>query len=116
MSRRAILAGGATAVALLLAPAPALAHGLVGKTDLPIPRWLFAWAAAVVLVLSFVALATLWPKPRLDKLGERELRGYPRLLDPLCGLIGSGSSRPWSTPGSPGGRSRRGTSCRRGST
>ncbi len=90
MRRRAILAGGATAAALLLAPAPALAHGLVGKTDLPIPRWLFAWAAAVVLVVSFVALATLWPKPRLANLRERGLGGYPRVLDPVCGLVGIG--------------------------
>jgi len=37
-----------------------LAHGLVGRTDLPIPKWLFGWAAAVVLVLSFAALAVLW--------------------------------------------------------
>ncbi len=88
MRRRAILAAGATAAALLLAPAPALAHGLVGKTDLPIPRWLFAWAAAVVLVVSFVALATLWPKPRLANLRERALGRYPRLLDPVCGLVG----------------------------
>ena len=32
-------------------------HGLVGKQDLPIPRWLFAWGAAIVLVISFVGLA-----------------------------------------------------------
>ncbi|MGI8559559.1 MAG: fenitrothion hydrolase [Solirubrobacteraceae bacterium] len=76
--------------ALLIAPAGALAHGLVGKTDLPIPRWLFAWAAAVVLVVSFVALATLWPKPRLAQIRERGLTRVPRLLEPLCGLIGIG--------------------------
>ena len=28
-----------------------------GRQDLPIPRWLFGWGAAVVLVVSFVALA-----------------------------------------------------------
>ena len=73
----------------LLAPAPALAHGIIGKTTLPIPRWLFAWAAAIVLVVSFVALATLWPKPRLEHVEERELFRYPqRLLEPLAGLIG----------------------------
>ena len=43
-----------------------LAHGIVGRTDLPIPEWLFGWAAAVVLVVSFVALAVLWPQPRLQ--------------------------------------------------
>jgi hypothetical protein len=91
MRRSAVAAAGAAvAAALLVAPAPALAHGLVGKTDLPIPRWLFAWAAAVVLVASFVALATLWPKPRLAQIRERALAGCPRVLDPLCGAIGVG--------------------------
>jgi hypothetical protein len=87
--RRTLAAACAAAATLLLTlPAQALAHGLVGKTDLPIPRWLFAWAAAIVLVVSFVALATLWPKPRIAGLGERELVRVPRLLEPLCGAIG----------------------------
>ncbi|GAC1434183.1 MAG: hypothetical protein NVSMB51_00770 [Solirubrobacteraceae bacterium] len=87
MSRgRAALAG--TGAALLLLPSDALAHGLVGKSDLPIPRWLFAWAAAVVLVVSFAALATLWPKPRLEQREDRPLARLPRILDPLCGLLG----------------------------
>src|SRR4051812_38826077 len=65
-----------------------LAHGLVGRTDLPIPKWLFGWAAAVVLVLSFAALAVLWPKPELQE--ERGLRWFdmPRAVEPLIGLIG----------------------------
>jgi hypothetical protein len=75
-------------LATLLVPAPALAHGLVGKTDLAIPRWLFAWAAGIVLVVSFVALASLWPKPRLERLQEKRVWRYPRVLDPLCGALG----------------------------
>jgi hypothetical protein len=40
-----------------------LAHALlIGRRDLPIPEWLFAWAAAVVLVISFVALSLLWKR------------------------------------------------------
>jgi len=73
-----------------LAPDAVLAHGLVGKQDLPIPRWLFAWGAAVVLVVSFVALAVLWPQPRLERAdvdGRRLLR-LPAALEPLCGVIG----------------------------
>ena len=51
------------------------AHGLVQRSQLPIPEWLFAWAAAVVLCVSFVALAALWPKPRLEHAGWRPLPG-----------------------------------------
>jgi hypothetical protein len=86
---RRLCAGiGGGAVAAALTPAPALAHGLIGKTDLPIPQWLFAWAAAIVLVVSFVALATLWPKARLASIAEHEVLRVPGFLEPLCGLIG----------------------------
>ena len=54
------------ATALVAFPRPASAHGLVQRSNLPIPEWLFGWAAAIVLVISFVALAALWPKPRLE--------------------------------------------------
>src|SRR5436305_261403 len=86
--------GTAIAAAMLgllgqaLIPAGALAHGLGGVTDLPIPTWLFAWAASIVLVASFVALATLWPEPRLERARERVLAAVPRLLDPLAGAVG----------------------------
>ncbi|HEX3262028.1 MAG TPA: fenitrothion hydrolase [Solirubrobacterales bacterium] len=44
-----------------------IAHALlIGRRDLPIPEWLFAWAAAVVLVASFFALSMLWTKSRLE--------------------------------------------------
>jgi hypothetical protein len=68
-----------------------IAHGLVGRTDLPIPKWLFGWAAAVVLVISFAALAVLWPKPELqEERGKRWFR-MPAFVDPLLGLIGVAS-------------------------
>jgi hypothetical protein len=38
-----------------------IAHGLlIGRQDLPIPAWLFAWGASVVLIVSFVALSVAW--------------------------------------------------------
>ncbi len=80
-----VVAAGALLVA---APDPALAHGLVGRQDLPIPKWLFGWGAAVVLVVSFVGLAILWPKPRLEGAPERRVAGLPRSLDPIAGAIG----------------------------
>jgi hypothetical protein len=87
MRRLTVLLGSALVVGDLL-PAPALAHGIVGKTDLPIPRWLFAWAAAVVLIISFVALATLWPRPRLEHTRARVLVRFPVWLNWLCGATG----------------------------
>jgi hypothetical protein len=92
MIGRRLRSGGALASLGLLAsaalPASASAHGLVGKQDLPIPRWLFAWAAAVVLVVSFVALATLWPRPRLERAAERRVWRAPAALEVVCGALG----------------------------
>jgi len=57
-----------------------VAHGIVGRSDLPIPEWLFGWAAAVVLVVSFVALAVLWPEPKLARARERALPALSRVV------------------------------------
>jgi hypothetical protein len=89
-SRLAVLAGVAAAVAL--APPAAEAHGLVQRTSLPIPEWLFGWAAAIVLVASFVGLAVLWPTPRLQRPAWRALPGGrllgSRPVEALCGALG----------------------------
>ncbi|HEX8157281.1 MAG TPA: fenitrothion hydrolase [Solirubrobacteraceae bacterium] len=69
-------------------PEAALAHGIVGREDLPIPKWLFGWAATAVLVASFVGLAVLWPKPRLEVPVQRRRASVPALLEPICGAIG----------------------------
>ncbi len=42
-------------------------HALVGRQDLPIPEWLFAWAASLVLIVSFVALSLAWHEPRFER-------------------------------------------------
>jgi hypothetical protein len=71
-----------------------IAHGLVARSDLPIPEWLFGWAAAMVLVVSFVALAIMWPEPRLERERWRPLPGElgrllgSRVIEVLCGAIG----------------------------
>ena len=44
-----------------------LAHGLGGVSDLPVPLWLFYYGAALVLILSFVALWALWKRPLLAR-------------------------------------------------
>jgi hypothetical protein len=71
-----------------LAPAAASAHGISGRASLPVPAWLFAWAAAIVLVVSFVLLATMWSSPRLQESHERRLSAWPRALDIPAGAIG----------------------------
>jgi hypothetical protein len=88
MRRALYLAPALCATAMLAVPAVASAHGLVGKQDLPIPRWLFAWAATAVLVVSFIGLAVLWPRPRLQSVRERLLVRLPRVVDVLCGAVG----------------------------
>jgi hypothetical protein len=71
-----------------------LAHALVARKDLPIPAWLFAWGASIVLIVSFFALSAAWRKPRFEEdrwrpLGagfSRALLGMP--MQVLCGTIG----------------------------
>ena len=43
-----------------------LAHGLGGRSDLPVPLWLAQYGAAAALVVSFVVLVTFWREPRLE--------------------------------------------------
>jgi hypothetical protein len=70
------------------------AHGLVQRANLPIPEWLFGWAAAMVLLVSFVALALLWPEPKLTRDRWRPLPGPlgrllgSRPLEIACGAVG----------------------------
>ncbi len=67
------------------------AHALVAKQDLPLPAWLFAWAASIVLVVSFFALSAAWRKPQFEDERWRPsaawlttvLRSWP--IQVLCG-------------------------------
>jgi hypothetical protein len=90
-SRRTLapLLGGLGLIALAL-PASANAHGIVGKADLPIPVWLFSWTAAIVLVVSFVALSTMWTRPQLQQQRRHRLFRLPRILEWLAGAFGVG--------------------------
>ena len=71
-----------------------LAHALAARQDLPIPAWLFAWGASIVLIVSFFALSVGWREPRFERahwrpLGaglSRALLGLPAQV--LCGAIG----------------------------
>ncbi len=78
----------AVGVASLVGPGSAQAHGIVGRADLPVPVWLFSWAAAIVLVVSFVALSVLWTRPQLQKERRVRLFDLPALLPWLASLLG----------------------------
>lgn len=43
-----------------------LAHGIGGRTDLPLPAWQLAWAAGFAVAISFVALGAFWDRPHLE--------------------------------------------------
>lgn len=47
-----------------------LAHGIGGRSDLPLPAWMFAYGAGFAVLISFVALGILWPRPRLAAASE----------------------------------------------
>ncbi len=71
-----------------------LAHALVARKDLPVPTWLFAWGASIVLIISFFVLSVAWRSPRFEDerwrpLGARLSRivlGLPSRV--ICGTIG----------------------------
>jgi len=70
------------------------AHALVAREDLPIPAWLFAWGASIVLIVSFFVLTVAWREPRFEEdrwraAGDalsKAVLGRP--AEVLCGLIG----------------------------
>ena len=65
-----------------------VAHGIVGRADLPIPEELFAAAAAAVLVVSFLALGAGWSRPRLEHVPERALFRLPLAVEIVLGALG----------------------------
>ena len=69
---------------------PAAAHGIGGRTDLPVPLTFFLTGGAVVLVLSFAALASLWPEPRLQEPPDLRPLSVPGfgLVTGLLGVLG----------------------------
>ena len=79
---------GALAIVELVLPQSAEAHGIVGRADLPIPVWLFSWTAAIVLVVSFVALSTLWRTPQLQEQVRHRLFALPQPIEWLACALG----------------------------
>ncbi len=71
-----------------------LAHALAAREDLPVPAWLFAWGASIVLIVSFFALAAAWRTPRFERQHWRAFgAGFSRAavslpIQVLCGAVG----------------------------
>lgn len=87
MSRRLLCSFIALIGVLLVAPSVALAHGVQGRAETPIPVSAFFWAAGIVLVVSFVGLALGWKRPLLTHVPWRRA---PRWLEAVIlspGLI-----------------------------
>lgn len=58
-----------------------LAHGLGGRSDLPVPLWLALYAGAAALLVGFAALALFWREPRLrGAAAGRPLPAWARAL------------------------------------
>jgi hypothetical protein len=96
MKARATVALAAVLVAALLFPELASAHALVGRKDLPVPAWLFAWGASVVLIVSFGLLSVAWTEARLQREDWKPVAPWfsSLVLGPatqvVCGAIGVG--------------------------
>ncbi len=52
-----------------------LAHGVGGRTDLPLSAWQAGWSAAVALLVSFAVLGLAWHRPRLRELAVGRVVG-----------------------------------------
>ncbi|MFG1649514.1 hypothetical protein ACGFIE_06280 [Micromonospora sp. NPDC049275] len=71
-----------------------LAHGVGGRQDLPITLPELVVAAALTLVVTFVALGLLWREPRLD----RDAAGGRPVPDRLAGFVDAPAFR-WTLRG-----------------
>ncbi len=69
---------------------PLVAHGIGGRLDLPVPLTFFAAGAIAVLIITFLALATLWPNPRLQDGPKQQPTGRTISLGALnmLGVVG----------------------------
>ena len=86
MLRRA----AALTVVLLTVPAPAWAHGIGGRSDLPLPLEVFLVGGGVILLVTFVGLSLLWPDARWQEVPTgRQIGGrIPAWVPALGAAIG----------------------------
>ena len=90
---RALAAAALAAAGLWAWAGPAAAHGVGGRTDLPVPAWQLAWAASFAVAASFVALGMFWDTPKFRSAAagrtlSRSLQRACRVQSRAVGAIG----------------------------
>jgi hypothetical protein len=70
---------------IVVTAAPAAAHGIGVRGDLPLPFYQFAWGAAAAVIISFVALGALWKRSILEDAAAG--RPTPVWLDRAVGWL-----------------------------
>lgn len=70
VSRTAVVAPVLIGAAVIGSASEAVAHGVGGRTDLPVPVWNLVWAASFAVAVSFVALGLFWNEPKLGPAAE----------------------------------------------
>ena len=69
-SKYTLVAVSVVALTCLFAT-PVAAHGVSGRSDLPLPVWQVTLASALALIYSFVAVALFWSKPHMRAVSEK---------------------------------------------
>ncbi|MSX87857.1 MAG: hypothetical protein F2754_10765, partial [Actinobacteria bacterium] len=89
MTTRRVAATVATAAAatatVLTVASPASAHGVGGRSDLPVPLWQFLYAASFALIISFLLLRVSWHRPRFAAAATGRALGP--LADRVVGVL-----------------------------
>lgn len=62
---------------LFFAAAPAAAHGVGSRSDLPLPLASVIWGSVCAVAISFLVVGFFWYKPRLRELVDRRLAIQP---------------------------------------
>lgn len=62
---------------MLFVAAPAAAHGVGGRSDLPLPLASVVWGSVCAVAISFLVVGFFWYKPRLRELADRKLAIQP---------------------------------------
>jgi hypothetical protein len=64
-----------------------LAHGIGGRSDLPVPLWLAVYGAAAAVLISFFAVVAFWTGPKLR--GAQAGRPLPAAVQRLADAAGT---------------------------